>query len=298
MPQAYTSHSEYLPLSQVLVMPVSEAFKEGNKIEAEWADLNYIRPPDLDPALQEYADFIKLLGVSGAEVLTFSKGRSLTLDALYCRDASIVTDQGVILCRMGKSQRQAEPSMQQKVYESMGIPILGRIEAPGTLEGGDVAWLDRNTLAVGHSYRTNPSGIEQLTALLDPMEVEVIVVQLPHFRGPTDVFHLMSILSPLDRDLAAVYSPLMPIAFRNLLLERGYQLVEVPESEFDSLGCNVLATGPRQCIMARGNPLTARALLDAGCAVSTYPGNEISVLGGGGPTCLTRPLRRKYQVTS
>ncbi|WP_372974608.1 dimethylarginine dimethylaminohydrolase family protein [Muriicola sp.] len=298
MPNSFTSHSEYLPLEQVLIMPVSEAFRDKTKIGAEWEELNYLKAPDLKPALEEYRDFISLLQKKGAEVFSFTKRESLTLDALYCRDASIVTDHGVVLCRMGKRQRRAEPAVQEKVYKDLGIPILGKIQAPGTLEGGDVAWLDRDTLAVGYSYRTNSEGIEQLIGMLRPLGVKVIEVQLPHFRGPSDVFHLMSILSPLDRDLAAVYSPLMPIAFRNTLLERGYQLVEVPEAEFDSLGCNILATGPRQCVMAEGNPITEAALRKAGCTVSTYPGLEISVKGGGGPTCLTRPLRRRIQTTS
>ena len=194
---------------------------------------------------------------------------------------------------MGKEQRRAEPRNHQRIYEALGIPILGRIESPGTLEGGDVAWIGNNTLAVGHSYRTNLAGIEQLKGFLIPCGIEVVVVQLPHFRGPSDVFHLMSILSPLDRDLAAIYSPLMPIAFRNRLLEMGYDFVEVPEVEFDSQGCNILATGPGQCIIPKGNPITEQALRDAGCQVTAYSGDEISVKGGGGPTCLTRPLRRR-----
>jgi N-dimethylarginine dimethylaminohydrolase len=146
---------------------------------------------------------------------------------------------------------------------------------------------------VGHSYRTNASGIAQLKALLEPKGIEVIVVDLPHFRGPSDVFHLMSILSPVDADLAVVYSPLMPVSFRNYLLDRGFDLVEVPEAELDSLGSNVLATAPRTCIMARGNPRTEAALKQAGCRVATYEGSEISLKGGGGPTCLTRPYQRR-----
>ena len=156
-----------------------------------------------------------------------------------------------------------------------------------------MAWLDQHTLAVGRSYRTNTEGIRQLKALLSPLGVQVLVAELPHFRGPSDVFHLMSILSPLDKDLALVYSPLMPISFREALLERGFRLVEVPEQEFDSLGCNVLAVGPRVCIMAEGNAKTEKALKEAGCRVHTYKGTEISLKGGGGPTCLTRPLQRR-----
>jgi N-dimethylarginine dimethylaminohydrolase len=179
------------------------------------------------------------------------------------------------------------PFAEQRAFEAAGIPILGVIRAPGTLEGGDVAWLDENTLAVGHTYRTNAEGIMQLTALLAPLGVHVITVPLPHYKGPADVFHLMSILSPVDTNLAVVYSPLMPVGFRNHLLNRGYRLVEVPEREFESMGCNVLAMAPRVCLMVEGNPLTRKALELEGCMVYEYKGDEISVKGGGGPTCLT-----------
>jgi N-dimethylarginine dimethylaminohydrolase len=223
----------------------------------------------------------------------FPSGKGLSLDALYCRDASIATDAGMILCNMGKAARQKEPDMQARLFQKEGIPIVGKIEAPGTLEGGDVAWLDQHTLAVGRSYRTNAEGIKQLKALLAPLGVNLVVAELPHYKGESDVFHLMSILSPLDKDLALVYSPLMPISFREGLIKRGYTLIEVPESEFDSLGCNVLAVAPRVCIMAEGNPLTEAVLKKAGCQVHTYKGSEISLKGGGGPTCLTRPLKRQ-----
>jgi N-dimethylarginine dimethylaminohydrolase len=104
----------------------------------------------------------------------------------------------------------------------------------------------------------------------------------------------MSILSPIDKDLAVVYSPLMPIKFRNKLLRRGFELIEVPDEEFESMGCNVLATAPRQCLMVAGNPKIQKLLESAGCEVTTYQGENISVKGGGGPTCLTRPMLRSY----
>ena len=193
---------------------------------------------------------------------------------------------------MGKQGRIHEPYAQLEAYKMNNINILGEIKFPGTLEGGDVAWLDQNTLAVGHTYRTNEEGISQLKGLLQPKGIEIIVVELPHYKGKSDVFHLMSLLSPVDKNLAVVYSPLMPIKFRNELLERGFQLVEVPEQEFDSMGCNVLAVAPRDCLMVDGNPITRKLLEDAGASVHIYEGNEISVKGGGGPTCLTRPIDR------
>ncbi|MFT6369153.1 MAG: N-dimethylarginine dimethylaminohydrolase, partial [Maribacter sp.] len=228
----------------------------------------------------------------GVEIIYSPIDSNLSLDAIYCRDASIATNDGMIICTMGKLERALEPEAQRKIFLANGIPVLGTIQSPGTLEGGDVAWLNQKTLAVGLTYRTNLDGIEQLITLLDPQGVTVITVDLPHYKGAEDVFHLMSIFSPVDKDLAVVYSPLMPIRFRNLLLEMDYKLVEVPEEEFDSMGCNVLAIGPRKCVMVEGNPKTRRALENAGCEVLVYSGKEISVKGGGGPTCLTRPIKR------
>jgi len=289
----FTSHSEYLPLQSVFIRPAEKALRDKATIASQWQALNYLSEPDFNTAIEQYQRFEALLGKVAGEVYQMPARDDLSLDAMYCRDASIATDYGMILCRMGKEARQLEPDSHKDVFESMGIPVLGSIEAPGTVEGGDLAWLDTKTLAVGHSYRSNASGIEQLKSLLEPKGIEVMVVDLPHYRGPSDVFHLMSILSPVDRDLAVVYSPLMPISFRNDLLDRGFDLVEVPEAEFDSLGSNVLATAPRQCIMAKGNPQTEAALRKAGCRVATYKGSEISLKGGGGPTCLTRPYQRR-----
>jgi len=287
-----TAHSEYLPLQSVWIRPPGEAGWTLPAIASQWQALNYLEPPEAALAREQYAAFESLLLAEVPEVRNMSGGKGLSLDSIYCRDASIATDYGIILCRMGKEARSGEPALHREVFENAGIPVLGAIEPPGTLEGGDVAWLAPELLAVGHSYRTNAAGIAQLTALLAPRGIEVLPVDLPHFRGPSDVFHLMSILSPVDRDLAVVYAPLMPIGFRNRLRDLGYRLVEVPDAEFDTMGANVLAVAPRHCLMAAGNPQTEAALRREGCRVQTYAGSEISLKGGGGPTCLTRPWRR------
>lgn len=287
-----TSQSEFHRLTSVLLNPVQYAFQNPEKIQREWEGLNYLQAPQWETALEEYEVFEGIFRDAGIAIQYLPKDITCSLDVLYCRDASITTDHGVILCHMGKTAREPEPKVMQRFCQEQGIPILGSIVPPGTLEGGDVAWLDTNTLAVGLGYRTNLEGIRQLKQLLRPLDIKVVVVDLPHFRGPADVFHLMSIFSPVDQDLAVTYSPLMPVRFRNYLLDKGYELVEVPEAEFDSLGCNVLALAPRKCLMVKGNPITEERLKQAGCEVLTYSGNEISVKGGGGPTCLTRPLSR------
>lgn len=287
-----TYQSEYGKLHSVFIKKAADAFISEGHIEKYWQQLNYLGKPSMDKANEEYAVFENILQQHGSVLYHLPADSSVNMDSIYCRDAAIATDGGMIICNMGKVARNNEPDAERRAFESNNIPILGVITAPGTIEGGDVAWLDEKTLAVGHTYRTNEEGIRQLKNFVEPLGVEVIVVPLPHYKGPSDVFHLMSILSPVDKDLAVVYSPLMPIVFREYLLKKGYQLVEVPDNEFDSMGCNVLALAPRVCVMVKGNPVTKKRMEDAGCKVIEYEGKEISVKGGGGPTCLTRPLQR------
>lgn len=287
-----TCHSEYLPIKKVFLKTIKDGFVSQSRVKNQWKELNYLSEPNFDEAINEYQSFLKIFSEEEIMVDFFSKNETTMMDSIYCRDASIATDFGMIVCSMGKDGRVHEPEAQEKNYKNSDIEILGNIEFPGTVEGGDVAWLDQKTLAVGHTYRTNKEGIKQLRELLEPKGVEVVVVDLPHYKGKSDVFHLMSILSPVAKDIAVVYSPLMPIGFRDLLINKGYALVEVPGEEFESMGCNVLAISPKKCVMVEGNPITKERLEKVGCKVITYKGSEISVKGGGGPTCLTRPLER------
>ena len=287
-----THHSEYLRLASVYIKSAKVAFESEVVLKNQWNALNYLSKPDFNLALNEYEKFESIFKENNVEIHHFPLNKNVKMDSIYCRDASIATNFGMIICNMGKDGRINEPKAQLEEYQKQNIAVLGIIKSPGTIEGGDVAWLDDNTLAVGHTYRTNDEGIQQLKNLLEPKGVQVIVADLPHYKGQEDVFHLMSILSPVDKDLAVVYSPLMPIRFRNELLKRGFNLIEIPEEEFDSMGCNVLSISPRNCVMVDGNPKTKELLELAGCKVTTYSGKEISVKGGGGPTCLTRPLTR------
>jgi len=284
--------SEVDRLARVAVKHPRDAFIDQQTIARQWQDLRFTAAPDLERASREHDRFVEALsGV--AEVHRLPRDETTTLDSIYVRDGSVVCDRGLILCRMGKSQRVDEPAAQERAAAAGHMPmtVCGRIEPPGRLEGGDVIWLDGRTLVVGRGYRTNADGIRQLRVLLGS-RVEVTEVPLPHWHGQHDVMHLMSLISPIDHGMAVVYSRLLPVPFREWLLERGIHLVEVPDDEFDSMGTNVLALAPRRCLMLAGNPRTRAALERAGADVIEYEGTEISVKGGGGPTCLTRPLER------
>jgi len=291
------SLNEYDPIASVVVKHVREAFTDSETIAAQWKALNYSAPPDLARAIAEHDRFIDVLRSTGANVRLLPHDPVTTLDSIYVRDASIISQTGLILCSMGKAERATEPAAQQRALEGDDVAISGAITAPGRLEGGDLIWIDERTLAVGRGYRTNADGIRQLRALVGNT-VAVIEVALPHWRGPGDVMHLMSLISPIDRDLAVVYSRLLPVAFREWLIERGMTLVEVPDEEFESMGTNILALAPRRGLILAGNPQTRRALEKSGCEILEYEGFEISVKGAGGPTCLTRPIRRTSNMDS
>lgn len=258
----------------------------------DWERFGYLHPVDVVRSEAEHAAFRDILMGEGIEVIAAGPDPAGELDAVFAYDPSFMTDGGAILTRMGKPARLAESEYAAATYAELGVPILAQIEAPGTFDGGDAFWLDATTLAVGRSYRTNEAGIAQLRQILGGIGVEVVRVDLPHWHGPAECLHLMSMLSPVRDDLAVVYLPMLPVAFVELLRERGWRFVEVPDEEFFSMACNVLVLGPGRCLMLDGNPITRGRLEAAGCAVLTYAGDEISRNREGGPTCLTRPIWR------
>lgn len=253
---------------------------------------HYAAPPQLAAARREHDGFVETLRNAGVEVLYHDACRAGSADAIYTHDPCLLTDAGAILLNMGKSLRQAEPAAIGETLQAQGIPILHRLRGEERAEGGDLLWIDETTLAVGLGFRTNRAGSASLRRALAPLGVTVVEVQLPYYRGPEACLHLMSLVSLLDRDLAVVYPPLLPVPFRELLCERDYRVVAVPEEEFPTMGPNVLALAPRHGLMLEGNPATRRRLEQAGCRVVTYRGREISLNAEGGATCLTRPILR------
>jgi dimethylargininase len=257
---------------------------------AAWRAYGWRAEPDPVALEAEHEAFRALLADAGAEVVLGQTGGESNPDAIYAYDPALVTDAGALLLMPGKEGRRREPEEMAVDFMEAGVPLAGQLRFPATAEGGDTVWLDERTLLVGRSYRTNEAGIAGLRELLP--EVDVVDFDLPHYHGSGEVLHLMSFLSPLDLDLAVVYLPLMPVRLAELLGEREIELVEVPDEEFESMGPNVLALGPRVALALGGNDETRRRMEAAGVDVRVYEGDEISRKGDGGPTCLTRPLLR------
>jgi dimethylargininase len=290
--RAWGGQSMVAPLKRVLVRkPAAPAATD------HFADFGYPRAVDHDRTEREHEAFRALLARSGAEVVVAGPDETGLLDAIFAYDPSLMTDAGAVLLRPGKELRLGEVDLAERSYAELGIPVIGRIEAPGTLEGGDTLWVDERTLAVGRGYRTNDEGIRQLSALLAPYGIDTLTVDLPHWRGPNECLHLMSFISPVADWLAVVYLPLMSVPFVQELQRRGWSFIEVPDEEFETHGCNVLALAPMRVLVCDGSPVTRARLEAAGCDVLVYTGDELSHNRAGGPTCLTRPILRAADAT-
>ena len=283
--RAYGAQSMVDKLTRVVVRRPDRDFAEADP--AEW---HYAGRPDTAAAGAEHDALVTLLEDDGIDVIRHDPPLEGLADAIFVHDPVLVADSGTVRLRMGKALRRGEEEPLAKTLERNGVPLAGTLTAPAIAEGGDLLWIDRRTLAVGLGFRTNAAAIDQLASLLPG--VELIPVSLPYAGGPAACLHLMSLVSLVDHDIAVVHRPLLPVPFWQLLSDRGYRFVDVPEPELATHGTNVLATAPGDCIMLEGNPVTQAALEEAGCKVRTYRGREITLKAEGGATCLTRPVSR------
>lgn len=279
-------------LLRVLVCSPRSAGWNRQESITRWRELGFLYQPEFSIAQNQHQQLCRELEAAGAEVIHLRDSEKLSLDAVYTHDASLPTDHGLILMHPGKSSRVPEAQAHREFCLGLGIPVFGVITPPGKTEAGDMAWLDSRTLLIGHGYRTNAAGIEQMRQLLARAGVEVIGAPLPHGPGPKACLHLMSLLSLLDEQTILVDLPRLAVETVELLRARGFEFVAIDESERETLACNVLSLGRKRLLALEENKNTNQNLRQVGFDVRTFPGAELAINGGGGPTCLTRPLLR------
>ena len=288
----FNGHSMTGELQRVAVCSPQAAGWSQSAVRIHWRRLGFLHDPDFSIAQEQHHQLCRKLESAGADVIQFPESDAVSLDAVYTHDASLPTDFGLILMNPGKPNRMIEARYHREFCQGLGIPVLGEITPPGTTEAGDMVWLDPRTLLIGHGYRTNAAGIEQMRALLAPKDVEVIVASLPYGPGPSACLHLMSLISMLNEQTCLVDLPWLSVQTVELLRGRGFRFIEIDSAERETLACNVLSLGRRRLIALEENVRTNRKLCDAGFDVRTFPGSELCINGSGGPTCLTRPLLR------
>ena len=282
--RTFGAQSMTAPLREVLVKAPGPAFGRAFDDTAH----GFLRPVDLDLARRQHDGLVSVLDGLGAQVRVLD-AETDDPDLVYVFDPLLVADGGAIPLRPGKPNRAGEPEVLERWTLAAGIPTLGRVEGPGTVEGGDTFWLRPDLLCIGRTLRTNDDGARQLAAIVGG---DARIFDVPYWKGPAELVHLLSVISPVADDIAVVFLPLLPAGLHALLTELGIRLVEVPEAEYPTLGCNVLAVSPGVVIVAEGNDGTRRGLEAAGCEVHAIPLGEIGENGSGGVTCLTRPILR------
>ncbi len=283
---AFGAQSMTAPLREVLVQRPGAAFGAAFDDPGN----GFLHPVDLDVARREHDAFTDLLARLGVEVHDVGAADTPHPDLVYAFDPALVSDRGVIALRSGRPGRRGEEAVVEAWLAARGVPTVGRITAPGTVDGGDTLWLRPDLFCIGRTLRTNDEGARQVAEIVGG---DVRTFDLPYWRGPDELVHLLSVISPVADDLAVVYLPLLPAGMWELLRELGIRTLAVPDDELATLGCNVLAVRPGVCVVADGNPRTRRALEAAGCDVHAFAALEIGVNGSGGPTCLTRPILRR-----
>ncbi len=281
----FGAQSMTAPLRDVLVKRPGPAFGRAFDDPRH----GFLHPVDLALAEREHDRFVELLAGLGPTVHELS-AESASPDLVYQFDPLLVSRRGAIPLRAGKLNRRGEELLVEAWFNARGVPTAGRIEAPGTVEGGDTVWLRPDLLCIGRTLRTNEEGARQLAGIVGG---DVRIFDLPYWRGAHELIHLLSVISPIADDLAVVYLPLLPVGLWQLLSDLSIRLIPVGDDEFQTLACNVLAVRPGVVILADGNPTIAAALAAAGCEVHTYPASELGLNGSGGPTCLTRPIYRQ-----
>ncbi len=280
------------PLEHVLVAHAKDCFRSQEYLTSNWRSYGFLFEPSFDDACRESDQFIGILADSGARIEMLPEELCIGLDSIYVRDPLIACGPGFLSGSMGKELRRGEPASLASCLSSFGMQATSITDPSALIEGGDIVWLRPDVVAVGEGFRTNRSGIDALTAFCGDSVSDVIAVPAPYWNGADDVLHLMSMVSPLSTTHLLVHSRLMPVPFRQELLNLGFTLLEVPQEEYDILGCNVLALDESTCLVEMQNIKTIRMLSENGWRVLTYDGRNISQAGQGGPTCLTRPLKR------
>jgi dimethylargininase len=279
------------PLKRVIMRAPGDSLRQ-----AKAEDWHYGPGFDGNRAIEQFGIFADLVSASGTEIIWIEDSGDGLADAMFTHDPSLVTDKGAVILRMGKPGRMAEPDLHEVAYKAAGVPILGRIEAPGCVEGGDCVWVDATTLAVGRGDQDQPgrhraAGKDPCSARRERSRLRPSARQRCRRLPAPDVCDLAA-----RRETGAGLRADAACGFWQLLKDRGYTLVEAPDDEFaasNGLNLNVLALSPGEVVMVDGFPKTRALMEQAGCKVTSFNADALCIPCEGGPTCLTRPVWRE-----
>ncbi|MWV57294.1 dimethylargininase [Rathayibacter sp. VKM Ac-2754] len=228
-------------------------------------------PVDQEKAQKQWEAYVDALDEAGWETVEVAPAPAMA-DSVFLEDAVVVVGDHAVLTRPGAESRRGEVAAAEEAASALDL-TLHRIEAPGTLEGGDVLKVG-STVYVGRGGRTNAEGIAQLRALLGPLGFNVVAVPL------TRVLHLKSAVTALPDGTVIGWEPVVdePRLFPSFL--------PMPEEP----GAHVVVLDPSTLLMAASAPRSAALLRDLGYTVVTVDISEFEKLEGC-VTCLSVRVR-------
>lgn len=232
---------------------------------------NITQLPDSKEAANQHLALVRAIEQSGTGVINIQELPEHP-NSVFTKDTAVCTPKGYVRLRMGLPSRTGEEDWMADVLGSLGKKRIGSIELPGTVEGGDII-LAENIAFIGHSSRTNLSGIEQFSSLLMKFGYEIRIA-----RVPEPFLHLGGTLTLVSKDTILCVGGLFPDSLFN-----GFHVIEVPNNGF--ISGNVIALPDKQVIADQSNDSTISALKREGFTVYPVDLSEF-IKGTGGPSCL------------
>ena len=277
--------SEVADLKAVLLRRPGKEVENFNAEEVRFTD----SPLDVELLRKQHDDLAELYRTHGAKVYYVKNQRSDRPNAVYCRDLIFMTPEGAIISRPGMAMRRGEEKFVVEALANIGVPIIKTVAGDGIFEGANAMWIDRKTVILSTSSRTNRSGYDQVEMELKRMGVtNVIPMQIPYSN-----IHIDGIMNMISEDMAMIYAPQTPYDVCNELKKKGIRLLEAPsEKEVrETFGINFVAVKPGVVIQPSNNPRCKELLEKNGVKVISIDLSEL-IKGRGAVHCVSAFLKR------
>lgn len=237
-------------------------------------------------ALAQHRALSQTLRQQGVQVVQVPALEGLA-DLCFVRDAVSISPWGLIRLAPAKPHRRREAEHVAAFAQLWGVPVLAPDFDGGTIEGGDVCLIRPGVLAIGVSgERTDDRGARVLADLYEAQGWEVILCPFdPHF------LHLDTQFCMLDAETALACVDVLDDGFLDATRRLGIRLLPVSYKEVQALGCNIVCLGDGRILSATANRRVNAMLEAQGFHVIALPLDQFTCCGGG-PHCLTMPLRR------
>lgn len=264
--------------------------RPGDELGAsiDYNDVNMLAPLDLARAQAQHDAMAQAYRAAGVTVHYAEPNLPPRPNQMFMADLFAMTPEGAIVGRPASEVRAGEERFAARRLADLGVPIVRSISGRGTFEGADLMWLDSQTAILGRGLRTNDEGAAQVAGVLRDMGVTVIQVDMPFGS-----MHLMGMLRIVDRDLAIAWPLRLVHRAVEAMRDRGYQVVYLPDEREsrENAAFNFVTLGPREILLAAGNPQTQAFYETHGITCRTIPVDELAKAAGA-IGCLTGIVRR------